>query len=55
MLCQVSIGWKHYISDHLTDEGFADKNRKVSFNMFGGAQKEKSRFHQGVATAGHRR
>ena len=37
-------------------QSLADKHRRVSFNMFAaGAQKEKSKFHKGVATAGHRR
>lgn len=37
------------------DSSFADRNRKVSFNMFGGARKEKTKFHQGVESAGKRR
>lgn len=37
-------------------QSLADKHRRVSFNMFAaGASKEKTKFHQGVATAGIRR
>ncbi|XP_067932612.1 rho guanine nucleotide exchange factor 2-like isoform X3 [Watersipora subatra] len=41
-------------SSELDKSSFADKNTKVSFTMFGGAKKEKTRFHQGVESAGKR-
>lgn len=55
MFQHTSIKFVHRLVADIDDELFADRNRKVSFSMFGGAQKEKTKFHEGVESAGKRR